>query len=179
MEAIIARLVDGFEQGKISRRKLIQSLAVATAGGHALRTPTLAAAEPSAGAAALPTTTSIDHISYTVLDYGRSRDFYTDLLGWEVTGDDPERGEARLRMDGVGDMIIRNSRTPDDPNSTGVLGHICWGLDTYDTDAVREELTSRGLSPRRDQGGNYDPFDSYHVRDPDGWDVQLSVNLRD
>jgi catechol 2,3-dioxygenase-like lactoylglutathione lyase family enzyme len=179
MEAIIARLLDGFVQGKISRRKLIQSLTVATAGGHVLGTPTVAAAAPTAVDAVLPPTTSIDHMAYTVLDYGRSRDFYSDLLGWEVTGDDPERGEARLRMGSVGDIIIRNSRTPDDPNSTGVLGHICWGLDTYDTDAVREELASRGLNPRRDQGGNYDAFDSYMVRDPDGWDVQLSVNLRD
>ena len=179
MEAIIARLLDGFEQGKISRRKLIRSLAFAAAGGHVLRTPTQATAEPNTDAAALPPTTSIDHISYSVSDYARSRDFYSDLLGWEVTGDDPERGEARLRMNDVGDIIIRNSRTPTNPSTTGVVGHICWGIDTYDTDAVREELEGRGLNPRRDQGGRYDPIDSYHVLDPDGWDVQLSINLRD
>ena len=178
MEAIIARLLDGFEQGKISRRKLIQSLAFAAAGGHALRTPVKARGESSARAAPLAPTTSVDHISYSVADYSRSRDFYADLLGWEVTGDDPERGEARLRMGDVGDIIIRNSRTPADERTTGVVGHICWGIDTYDTDAVREELERRGLNPRRDQGGNYDPIDSYHVLDPDGWDVQLSLNLR-
>ena len=43
---------------------------------------------------------------------------------------------------------------------------------------VKEELESRGLNPRRDQGGRYDPLDSYHVLDPDGWDVQLAVRLR-
>ena len=189
MEQIIARLLEGFEQGKISRKKLIQTLALGAAGGHALRAPSTAmAAAPSTAAstaaastaaASLPKTTSIDHISYSVADYGRSRDFYADLLGWEVTGDDPERGEARLRMNDVGDLIIRNHRTPVNQDPTGVVGHVCWGIDTYDTDAVREELESRGLNPRRDQGGNYDPFDSYHVRDPDGWDVQISVNLRD
>ncbi len=178
MEAIIARLLDGFEQGKISRRKLIQSLAFAAAGGHALRTPLEARGESSSQAAPLAPTTSVDHISYSVADYARSRDFYADLLGWEVTGDDPERGEARLRMGDVGDIIIRNSRTPADESTTGVVGHICWGIDTYDTDAVREELERQGLNPRRDQGGNYDPIDSYHVLDPDGWDVQLSLNLR-
>ncbi len=178
MEEIIARLLDGFEQGRISRRKLIQTLAITAGGGQALRAPSPARAAPSTDAASLPTTTSIDHISYSVSDYARSRDFYSDLLGWEVTGDDPERGEARLRMNDVGDIIIRNSRTPADQDTTGVVGHICWGIDTYDTDAVREELERRGLNPRRDQGGNYDPIDSYHVLDPDGWDVQLSVNLR-
>lgn len=178
MEAIMARLLEEFEQGKISRRKLIRSLALAVAGAHAVRTPTPARAAESTSAAALPRTTSIDHISYSVSDYARSRDFYSDLLGWEVIGDDPERNEARLRMGDVGDIIIRNSRTPTDQDVTGVVGHICWGLDTYDTDAVREELERRGLDPRRDQGGNYDPIDSYHVLDPDGWDVQLSLNLR-
>lgn len=38
------------------------------------------------------------------------------------------------------------------------------------TDAVREELESRGLNPRRDQAGG----DSYHVLDPDGWDLQIA-----
>ncbi len=42
------------------------------------------------------------------------------------------------------------------PSTTGVVGHICWGIDTYDTHAVREELESRGLKPRRDQGGRYE-----------------------
>jgi catechol 2,3-dioxygenase-like lactoylglutathione lyase family enzyme len=178
MEKIIARLLDGFEQGRISRKKLIQTLAFAAAGGQVLRAPSPASAAPSTAAVSLPATTSIDHISYSVSDYGRSRDFYSDLLGWEVTGDDPERGEARLRMNDVGDIIIRNSRTPSDQDTTGVVGHICWGIDTYDTDAVREDLERRGLNPRRDQGGRYDPIDSYHVLDPDGWDVQLSLNLR-
>jgi catechol 2,3-dioxygenase-like lactoylglutathione lyase family enzyme len=178
MEHVIARLLDGFEQGTISRKKLIQTLAVAAAGGHALRAPSPASAAPSPAAASLPRSTSIHHIAYSVSDYGRSRDFYADLLGWEVNADNPERGEARLSMGDVGNIIIRNSRTPADQNTTGLVGHICWGLDTYDTDAVREELEGRGLNPRRDQGGQYEPLDSYHVLDPDGWDVQLSLNLR-
>jgi catechol 2,3-dioxygenase-like lactoylglutathione lyase family enzyme len=178
VETIIARLLDGFEQGTVSRRKLIQSLAAVAAGGQILRTPAEAKGASAPSTATLPATVSVDHISYAASDYGRTRDFYSDLLGWEVTGDDPERGEARLRMNDVGDIIIRNSSTPNDPATTGVVNHICWGLDTYDTDVVREELELRELSPRRDQGGRYGPFDSYHVLDPDGWDVQLSVNLR-
>jgi hypothetical protein len=36
MEAIIARLLEGFEQGRIKRRQLIQSLAVAATGARVL-----------------------------------------------------------------------------------------------------------------------------------------------
>jgi hypothetical protein len=180
VESIISRLLNQFEQGHLSRRKLVQSLALAATGAHALRSAKPAAAAESASAAALPRTAWIDHVSYGVADYGRSRDFYADLLGWEVTGDDPERGEARLRIgEDLGDIIIRNSRSPAAQGPTGVVNHICWGLDTYDTDGVRDELERRGLNPRRDQGGRYDPFDSYHVLDPDGWDLQLAVRLRD
>jgi len=178
METIIARLLEQFEQGRISRRTLVQSLAVAAVGGHVLGRSADAAAAP-ASAVALPKTAWWDHVSYSVADYGRSRDFYADLLGWEVTGDDPERGEARLSIgEGLGDMIIRNGTAPEG-GPTGVVGHLCWGLDTYDTDAVREELERRGLNPRRDQGGRYGAFDSYHVLDPDGYDVQLAVRLRE
>ncbi len=197
METIISRLLEQFENGKLSRRTLVRSLAVAAAGGQVLRSATPAAAAPNAGAnraatktgtaeaatssgaAALPRTAWMDHVSYGVADYGRSRDFYAELLGWEVTGDDPERGEARLSIGAeLGDIIIRNNRAPTGQGPTGVVNHICWGLDTYDTDAVREVLESRDLNPRRDQGGRYDPFDSYHVLDPDGWDLQLAVRLR-
>ena len=37
---------------------------------------------------------------------------------------------------------------------------------------MKAELTDRGLSPRDDfQDGG---FESYHVKDPDGWDLQIS-----
>jgi len=179
VETIITRLLEQFDRGNLSRRQLVQSLVLAATAGQALRSPTpAAAAERGKTAATLPKTAWLDHVSYSVADYGRSRDFYADLLGWEVTDDDSERGEARLRIGDLGDIIIRNSAAPPSQGPTGVVNHICWGLETYDTDAVREELESRGLNPRRDQGGRYDPFDSYHVLDPDGWDLQLAVRLR-
>ena len=179
MESLIAKLLSSFEQGKISRRELIQSLAVAVAGGHALASAApLAAAQSTRTARAGFTTASLDHISYSVADYGRSRDFYADLMGWEVRNDNGEN-QASLRIGDVGNIIIRNNRRPmsqsrpNRPPLTGVINHVSWRIENFDTDAVRAELESRGLNPRRDQAGGGD-YDSYHVLDPDGWDLQIA-----
>lgn len=180
MESVIARLLQAFEQGHMNRRQLIQSLALAATGAQALRGATpLSAATPSAGSGFR--TAHLDHISYSVSDYGRSRDFYVDLMGWKVTDDDGKQ-QATLRIGDVGNIIIRNarqpvslpSRRPGGKPTTGVIDHISWSLEEFDTDAVRDELERRGLNPRRDQGPPDMDYDSYHVQDPDGWDLQIS-----
>ena len=43
----------------------------------------------------------------------------------------------------------------------------------------RQLVQSRGLAPSEDKGGfqgpmKEAPFQSFHVRDPDGWDLQIS-----
>ena len=185
MESLIANLLRAFEQGRMNRRELVQSLALAATGVAAtgVVTPASAATRPASAAADTSsagqfTTVSLDHISFAVADYGRSRDFYSELMGWEVRSDDGER-QASLGIGDVGDIIVRNSRNPQSqaregrPPLTGVVDHISWRIDNFDTDAVREELERRGLNPRRDQGGG-DDYDSYHVLDPDGWDLQIS-----
>ncbi len=181
MESTIAKLLQEFEQGRMSRRQLIRSLAIAATGAHALRSVSPAQAAMPATQAAPFHTVSLDHISYAVADYGRSRDFYADLMGWEVQSDNGE-SQATLRIGGVGEIIVRNNRRPmNQPSNepgrqpvTGVINHIAWRIDDFDTDAVREELEARDLNPRRDQGGPDPGYDSYHVLDPDGWDLQIS-----
>jgi len=181
MESLVANLLSAFEQGRLDRRQLIQSLALAATGAHVLGAPTaVSGASPGSSALAgssvpaVPAfrTASLDHISYAVSDYGRSRDFYADLMGWEVTADDGER-QATLAIGDVGNIIIRNARQTPSEGPTGVINHVAWRIADFDTDTVREELERRGLSPRRDQGGGAG-YDSYHVQDPDGWDLQIS-----
>ena len=72
MENTIAKLLDDFDRGRMTRRQLIKSLAVVAAVG-ADTTP--AAAENSKGFRAV----AVNHISYQVNDYGKTRDFYADL----------------------------------------------------------------------------------------------------
>ena len=81
MEHIIGKLLKDFEEGKMNRRQLIQSLALAaSAAGAAVP----AAAGDSKGFKTL----SVNHISYVVADYTKTRDFYVDLMGMKPVHDD-------------------------------------------------------------------------------------------
>src|SRR5207302_9950097 len=91
-------------------------------------------------------------------DYKRSVDFYKNLMGWEVQNDNGKT-QATLRIGNVGGIIIRNRRQPAGdaqpsqpgrPPLTGVINHISYGVQPWDTDKVKAELERRGLSPRPD-----------------------------
>src|SRR5262249_24218442 len=47
-----------------------------------------------------------------------------------------------------------------------------WGIESWDTNKVEAALKARGLNPVADHGGN--DFRSFHVKDPDGMDVQIT-----
>jgi hypothetical protein len=57
------------------------------------------------------------------------------------------------------------------PTITGLIDHISYGIEPWDTAKVKTELEKRGLDPRADMNGK---FESFHVHDPDGWDLQIS-----
>ena len=199
MKNVIAALLRDFEQGKTTRRQLIQNLAmVAVAAPAAALAGTRAAplAAPLAAPVAAPVATTggapwktvwLDHISYSVADYKKSADFYADLMGWEVRNDNGT-SQASMNINNIGGIIIRNGRQRANakpaeagargrgrsgrPRPTGVINHISWGIEPWDTDGVKAELERRGLNPREDMVG--ENFKSFHVRDPDGWDLQIS-----
>jgi len=186
MEAVIATILKDFEDGKMNRRQLIQSLAMVAVAG-----PAAAAAAPQAAAPAVKApwkTVHLDHISYAVSDYKRSAAFYQSLMGWEIANDNGEN-QATLKIGNVGEIIIRNQRRPaaagaapaaapaaagqpERPPITGVINHVSWGVEPWDTEGVKAELEKRGLKPRADMVGAN--FKSWHVLDPDGWDLQIS-----
>lgn len=203
MEGIIAGLLKDFEDGKMTRRQLIQSLALAAAAampGAAAVAQTAAqnkAPIPQAFEPAPWKTVWLDHISYAVSDYRRSTAFYRDLMGWDVRNDNGT-SQCTLKIGDIGGIIIRNRRDPAAntqpaasaqppgngqsgqparPPITGVINHISWGVQPWDTEKVKAELEKRGLKPRPDMVG--DNFKSWHVTDPDGWDLQISNQTKD
>lgn len=155
MEHIISKLLLDFEQGKMNRRQLIQSLAV-TASAASAAMP-LAAAD-SKGFKAV----TVNHISYRVSDYARTRDFYADLLGMKVSHDD---GKQAYLAFGDSFLLPRNARNG---ATTPAIDHIAYTIDNWNKDAVEAELNRRGLKPRPDTEN------SFHIKDPDGFDVQIS-----
>jgi catechol 2,3-dioxygenase-like lactoylglutathione lyase family enzyme len=203
METVIAGLLKDFEDGKMTRRQLIQSLALAAAAampGAAAAAQTAAATKAPIPRAFEPTgwkTVWLDHISYAVSDYRRSTAFYRDLMGWEIRNDNGTN-QCTLKIGDAGGIIIRNRREPaantqpaasaqpagngqggqaSRPPITGVINHISWGVQPWDTEKVKAELEKRGLKPRPDMVG--ENFKSWHVTDPDGWDLQISNQTKD
>ena len=87
MEHIIANLLSDFEHGKMTRRQLIQSLALTATAASAMGAAPLAAAAEGKGFKAV----AVNHISYQVADYARTRDFYVDLLGMKAVADTGSR----------------------------------------------------------------------------------------
>ena len=173
METIIARLLQDFESGKMDRRQLIKSLAVAATAASAI-SPGIAEAQGHGFK-----TIALDHISYQVTDYKRTRDFYADLMGMTVT-DDNGSSQCWLRFGDAGaGVIARNRRQPAPADSPvkSVIDHIAFKIDNWNTDRVKAELEHRGLAPRLDTGGG-DGYASFHVKDPDGWDLQISGDPR-
>jgi hypothetical protein len=85
MEHVIAEMLLNFEQGKMSRRQLIQSLALAATAASALSAaPTaLSAAENNPMKA-----TYLNHVGYRVGDYKKTCGWYAETFGLKVVMDD-------------------------------------------------------------------------------------------
>jgi catechol 2,3-dioxygenase-like lactoylglutathione lyase family enzyme len=198
MEQIITKLLRDFEDGFLNRRQLIQNLGLAFAaalGGKAYaQTP----AGQSAGTKDSPfKTAELDHISYQVNDYRVTRDFYADLMGMEVKNDN-SKTQCELYF-GNSMLLARNhyrprggeeagstppaaatpqaGNRPNRPAPTSLVDHISYRIYNWDTDQVREELMRRKLlteTARPDTGGGIPGYSSFHVSDPDGFNLQIS-----
>ena len=115
MESVIAGLLADFERGKMTRRQLIQSLALAAAAAAPAATVSAQGAStiPAAAVPAAFKTVWLDHISYAVTDYRKSTAFYRDLMGWEIRNDNG-KNQCTMKIGDIGEIIIRNRREPDD-----------------------------------------------------------------
>src|SRR5215469_8862167 len=143
MEQIISGLLRDFEAGKLTRRQLIQALALGVTAGPAA----LAAAQKPAEQSSIPPPRSpapwktvwLDHVSYAVSDYRRSTAFYRDLMGWEIIHDDGQK-QCSMKTGSVGGIIIRNragyagaAGGTDQPTITGLIDHMSWGIESPGT----------------------------------------------
>jgi catechol 2,3-dioxygenase-like lactoylglutathione lyase family enzyme len=157
METAIAKLLDDFDHGKMTRRQLIKSLSVVAAAAASVAP---ASGESSKGFRAV----GVNHISYQVNDYAKTRDFYADLLGMKVVKDTGT--QCNLVIGDTNTFVIpRNAPQGTTPPR---IDHIAYTIENWDKNAVHAELERRGLNPQPDTEN------SFHIKDPNGFDLQIS-----
>jgi catechol 2,3-dioxygenase-like lactoylglutathione lyase family enzyme len=149
MNDTISKLLEAYEKGNMSRRRLIQGLALLAAGS------TAAEAAGFQG-------NSINHVSLYVSNLQRSTDFYQRVFGCPVNKRD---GNNQL-MFGKNFLVLRPGNPP------AKVDHIAVGVDNFKKESVTADLKARGVTPKDEEGGA-----GFHVVDPDGYPVQISANM--
>jgi catechol 2,3-dioxygenase-like lactoylglutathione lyase family enzyme len=186
MKAFVASKLDEYKMGKISRRKLLETLTVAAAATAA--TGAQGAPAPNrALKAAL-----VNHISYECPDLKRVADWYSRVFNMEQVTYPSEptqigmpfgrRGSKPLGVTAddvpVSYIVVRTRNpngTPADvgavarPRSRATIEHVGYTVADFDRNRARAQLQALGVQNVRD-GGLY----SLHMTDPFGYDIQLS-----
>jgi len=204
MSADLSTLFDAFDRGRLSRRQLLAALGIAVVvrpasalaqgqcGGARAGTP-----ECDPTPAKLPfeptgwKTVLLDHFSCQVADYAKEAAFYAALMNWKIRSDDGK--QAVLDIGDWGGLVLRGGYqapaaaeaapagrgggpggAPRAPRNA-VFDNFCWGIEPWDAKKVEAALKARGLSPVADNHGD---FQSFHVKDPGGFDLQISNGSR-
>src|ERR1700683_2425807 len=100
---------------------------------------------------------TVNHIAISVSDLRRSKDWYCKMFGLRVI---QESAESVLLGFGESMLVLRSDAIP------GTVSHFMFGIDQFDAAGLRVRLREQGLDPQKDS-------DSFHVRDPDGLNVQV------
>jgi len=149
MKSTISKMLEAYESGKVSRRALIQGLALLAAGS-------------STAQAAGFQGNSVNHISLQVSNLQRSTDFYQRALGCTVN---KREGNNQLVF-GKNFLVLREGKP------AAKVDHFAIGVDNFNKESVTADLKTRGATPIDQQGGGF----GFHVLDPDGFPVQISAN---
>ena len=152
MEAIISDLVNRFEKGALSRRGLIQGLAMLAASGGA-------ASVAGAQETGLKGVKNRPHqrASYRSAACGR---LYEKVFNLTVMSEDKPNEISRL---GSGKIIVSlHHKSP-----TGIVDHFAIGVENFNKERVTQQLKALGITPEE----NLDA--GFHIKDPEGMNVQI------
>jgi catechol 2,3-dioxygenase-like lactoylglutathione lyase family enzyme len=178
----------------ISRRAVLQALGTAAVGAplslSAQGRCMLTLGSPACNTADIkplfePTgwkTTALDHITFRAADYRKEAAFYVALMGWKLRSDDGT--QAVLDMGDWGSAIFKSAPGGAFDAPTGgaggrgrgeparvVVESFAFAIDRWNAKAVEAALRRRGLAPIAENGAN--GFESFRVKDPDGWNLQI------
>lgn len=141
-------------------------------------------------------TTAVDHFTMEAVDYKKEAAYYSALMNWKLRSDDGK--QAVMDIGDIATVIIRGGYQPPAPppmpvqpaGDTGsgrgrvrgrgnrtppsaVWDMMSFAITPWDANKVKAELEKRGLNPVADN----DPaagFESFRVKDPDGFQIQIS-----
>ena len=116
-------------------------------------------------------TTKLDHIAFRVADAQKEAAFYAALMGWRVRAAEP--GRVVMDIGDWGTAIFRQA--PDSAHA--VVERLGFVIEPWSTATVDRELRKRGMNPAADRDAS--GFESFHVKDPDGFELQISNRPRE
>jgi catechol 2,3-dioxygenase-like lactoylglutathione lyase family enzyme len=158
MKQLLEKMLDSYENGKVSRRHFIQGLvAVGIGGGIARQVLAASAPEP------LFRTRTINHVTIYASDVARSKAFYQRLTGLPIR--DEAKDFCEFRLDG-GFLGLYAPEAAPRPG----IDHFCFGIEKYDAKRVHMLLTEAAPESHP----TIENEDQVYVRDPDGVRVQFA-----
>ena len=161
MKQLLERMLDGYENGKVSRRHFIQGLVALGIGGvgGGVASEVLAASAPEP----LLRTRTINHVTIYASDVARSKAFYQRLTGLPIRDEANDFCEFKLDGGFLGLYAADAAARPG-------FDHFCFGIEKYDAKRVYMRLTE--VAPESHPTIEYE--DQVYVRDPDGVRVQFA-----
>jgi len=182
MEGFVATKLDEFDRGKISRRKLIETLTLAATTAYAADNAQAQAPAPPLKVAL------VNHISYTCPNFKQAGEWYAKVFNLETTyvrdtelaltfnkmGEQPLGVSAKdvpptFLLCRTRDVNYQNPRAPNRPRPEATIDHIAYTVADFNRDRAKADLIAMGIKNVRDGGPN-----SLHIDDPFGYDVQIS-----
>ena len=181
MFGFAATKLEEFEQGKISRRQLIQTLTTAATTVGAAGTGAQAAEQVGVSPAL------VNHVSYTCADFKKAADWYSKIFNLEQVGlKDTEvtlpfgkMGEKPLGItaNDVPPTFLLCRTRPDNtpapgggvrPRATNVVNHMAYTVADFDSARIQDQLKAMGVQNVRGTGPN-----ALHMDDIFGYDVEI------
>lgn len=157
MQHTIETLVRQFEQGRLTRRQLVQGLVIVAAAPAA-------AQERPAGAFRAA---SIDHVQITVDDLKGSQQFYEKLLGVTARSNSPS--QANIAVGSVGNFIAIQSGT----GRIKPIDHFAIAVENFSPEPALASIERAVPGAKAEKSGN-----SVFVTGPEGVRVQIQAATR-
>jgi catechol 2,3-dioxygenase-like lactoylglutathione lyase family enzyme len=192
MPDLLSELLKHDDRTMITRRTLLQALGVA-----AVAAPVSALAQgrcmltygtPACNTTPIPPlfeptgwkTVALDHLTFRVAEYRKEAAFYIALMGWTLRNDDGT--QAVLDVGDWGSVVFKQAAAASMDTAAGgggrggpvraVVESFCFVIDPWNAARVEAALRARGLAPVAENDGK--GFESFHVKDPDGFALQIS-----